>query len=137
MLDSEGDVVLLDLPVRPIVMLGSLKAANDLLDKRSHIYSDRPQSVMLELYVPHTLSWQLNSKPLLACRSAGRFPPCRTVLSGAHIANTSTSISINPLSVVSILPRYYKRVERCSSEFYLARNSLVNISEGLNVSVKL
>ena len=32
-----------------ITVLGSLKAARDLLDKRSANYSDRPTSVMLQL----------------------------------------------------------------------------------------
>lgn len=44
-----GDVVYLHLPVKSILILGSMKAANDLLDSRSHIYSDRPYSVMVEL----------------------------------------------------------------------------------------
>ena len=34
-----------------ITVLGSLKAARDLLDKRSANYSDRPTSVMLQLCV--------------------------------------------------------------------------------------
>ena len=33
------------------VVLGSLKAARDLFDKRSANYSDRPTSVMVQLYV--------------------------------------------------------------------------------------
>ncbi|TCD67847.1 hypothetical protein EIP91_011909 [Steccherinum ochraceum] len=58
--EEYGDVVHLDLPVKPIVMLGSLKAANDLLDKRSQIYSDRPQSVMLELL---SFGWAFSTMP--------------------------------------------------------------------------
>ena len=34
-----------------IVILGSLKAARELLEKRSANYSDRPTSVMVQLYV--------------------------------------------------------------------------------------
>ncbi|KAM5546226.1 hypothetical protein V8D89_000352 [Ganoderma adspersum] len=44
-----GDVVHLDMLGKNIIVLGSLKAARDLLDKRSANYSDRPTSVMLQL----------------------------------------------------------------------------------------
>lgn len=42
-----GDVVYLQVFRQPIVVLNSLEAAQDLLDKRSHIYSDRPNFVLL------------------------------------------------------------------------------------------
>lgn len=35
--------------MRSFVVLGSVNAAMDLLDKRSQLYSDRATSVMLEL----------------------------------------------------------------------------------------
>ncbi|KAI0082381.1 cytochrome P450 [Panus rudis PR-1116 ss-1] len=41
-----GDVIYLDLPMQPTVVLGSAKAINDLMEKRSHIYSDRKVTVM-------------------------------------------------------------------------------------------
>ncbi|KAJ7061698.1 cytochrome P450 [Mycena amicta] len=44
-----GDVMYLRLPGRQIVVLDSLEAAQDLLDKRSAIYSDRPSFPMYEL----------------------------------------------------------------------------------------
>nr|VWP02625.1 Candidapepsin (EC (ACP) (Aspartate protease) (Secreted aspartic proteinase) (SAPT) [Ganoderma boninense] len=44
-----GDVVHLDMLGQNVIVLGSLKAARDLLDKRSANYSDRPSSVMVEL----------------------------------------------------------------------------------------
>lgn len=46
---SIGDIVFLHLPIRPVIILGSVKAAFDLLDKRSHLYSDRVPSKMNEL----------------------------------------------------------------------------------------
>ena len=46
-----GDVMWLDIPTRPILVLGSAEAVTDLLEKRSDIYSDRPQNIMNELYV--------------------------------------------------------------------------------------
>jgi hypothetical protein len=36
---------------QPIVVLSSVKATVDLLDKRGANYSDRPRFVLLELYV--------------------------------------------------------------------------------------
>ena len=44
-----GDVMLLKIPTRNILVLGSVQAAVDLLEKRSEIYSDRPYNVMNEL----------------------------------------------------------------------------------------
>ena len=41
----------LNLLGQDIIVLGSLKAAHELLDKRSANYSDRPASVMVQLYV--------------------------------------------------------------------------------------
>lgn len=45
----ESDVVYLNLPMQPTIILGSAKAASDLFEKRSHIYSDRPGFVVLKL----------------------------------------------------------------------------------------
>ena len=44
-----GDVVYLNVLGKEIILLGSSKAAYDLLDKRSANYSDRPVSVMVRL----------------------------------------------------------------------------------------
>ena len=44
-----GDVVYVDLPGQPTIVLNSIKAGFDLLDKRSDIYSDRPVSLTLKL----------------------------------------------------------------------------------------
>ena len=44
-----GDVVYLNVLGQSIVVLGSMQAARDLLDKRSSNYSDRPRSAMMEL----------------------------------------------------------------------------------------
>ena len=46
-----GDVVYLNVLGQPMVVLNSLQAAQDLLDKRSANYSDRPDSVMTKLCV--------------------------------------------------------------------------------------
>ncbi|TCD68726.1 hypothetical protein EIP91_010010 [Steccherinum ochraceum] len=47
-----GDAIFIDLPFKPIIVLGSAKAAMELLDGKSHIYSDRPYSTMMDM-----LSW--------------------------------------------------------------------------------
>lgn len=41
-----------------MVVLGSQEVARDLLDKRSSIYSDRPSSLMIKLYVD-TVAYRL------------------------------------------------------------------------------
>lgn len=51
-----GDVMFVDFPKQPIVVLSSAEAVNDLLEKRSDIYSDRPHVVMDELFVILSLS---------------------------------------------------------------------------------
>lgn len=50
MIHSDSDIIYLHLPVRSIVIVCSVKAAIALFDKKSHIYSDRPTSVMVELF---------------------------------------------------------------------------------------
>jgi hypothetical protein len=42
-----GDVVHIKMFGQPVVILNSLQASRDLLDKRSAIYSDRPRFVLL------------------------------------------------------------------------------------------
>ena len=46
--NASGDVIYLSIPLvgLHIVVLNSLKAANDLLDRRAHNYADRPKWVM-------------------------------------------------------------------------------------------
>ncbi|KAJ3555333.1 hypothetical protein NM688_g2635 [Phlebia brevispora] len=45
----DSDVLFIQLPSQPAVILNTVEAARDLLDKRSSIYSDKPQTVMDEL----------------------------------------------------------------------------------------
>ncbi len=46
-----GDIVYLHLPAQPTVVLGSVQAAIELLDRRSAIYSSRPTPIMDALLV--------------------------------------------------------------------------------------
>jgi hypothetical protein len=48
---NQGDVVYLDAGGQPIVILGSQRAAVELLERRGAIYSSRPKSHMLEMCV--------------------------------------------------------------------------------------
>ena len=41
----------LDLLGQSMIVLGSMESASDLMEKRSNNYSDRPSSVMVDLYV--------------------------------------------------------------------------------------
>jgi hypothetical protein len=51
---TTGDIVSVKAFGQCIIILGSMKACIDLLDKRSHNYSDRPRFPMLDLYVTRT-----------------------------------------------------------------------------------
>ncbi|KAH8105130.1 cytochrome P450 [Cristinia sonorae] len=61
-----GNLVFVDLPFKPIVLIGSVEVAKDLLETRSNIYSDRPYSPMIELVkwdwaiatMPYTSEWR-------------------------------------------------------------------------------
>ncbi|KAH9852971.1 CyP450 monooxygenase [Lenzites betulinus] len=60
-----GDVMALQAFGQTVVVLSSLAAAEDLFDKRSGIYSDRPESTLAVLYVscrydPHIIGWDWN-----------------------------------------------------------------------------
>ncbi|KAF5386287.1 hypothetical protein D9757_008622 [Collybiopsis confluens] len=52
--DNYGDIVYLKVLHQPILILNSVAAAQDLLEKRSAIYSDRPQFVLLN----EMMGWQ-------------------------------------------------------------------------------
>ncbi|KAJ6499498.1 cytochrome P450 [Mycena vulgaris] len=45
-----GEVIYLQIPGQSIIVLDSLRAAEDLLDKRSAVYSDRPNFPLYELF---------------------------------------------------------------------------------------
>ena len=64
-----GDVVYLNMLGQDIIVLGSLNAARDLLDKRSANYSDRPTSVMVQLCVDFLLLSPLSDVVSLTLRS--------------------------------------------------------------------
>ncbi|TCD61737.1 hypothetical protein EIP91_007986 [Steccherinum ochraceum] len=51
----DSDIIYVQLPLQPAIILGTYKAAIDLLDKRSNIYSSRMSSVMHEL-----TAWDFN-----------------------------------------------------------------------------
>ncbi|PBK78962.1 hypothetical protein ARMGADRAFT_868768, partial [Armillaria gallica] len=44
-----GDILYLDTPGNPTVVLNSAQSAADLFEKRSRNYSDRPDFTMMEL----------------------------------------------------------------------------------------
>ena len=46
-----SDLIFLDLPMQPAIVINSLTAATELMEKRSRNYSDKPTVVMDELYV--------------------------------------------------------------------------------------
>lgn len=46
-----GDIVYCSAVGQEVIILNSLKVVNELFDKRSHIYSDRPRLPMRDMYV--------------------------------------------------------------------------------------
>ncbi|KAF7348906.1 Cytochrome P450 [Mycena venus] len=48
--ETYGDVMYLEVPGQSMIILDSLRAAEDLLEHRSLIYSDRPQFPLLEIF---------------------------------------------------------------------------------------
>ncbi|KAH8105243.1 cytochrome P450 [Cristinia sonorae] len=44
-----GGLVFVDIPFKPVLIIGSFQVAKDLLDARSNIYSDRPYFAMMDL----------------------------------------------------------------------------------------
>ena len=46
----DSDIISLRFPTQFTIVLGSVDAATDLLEKRSHLYSSRKHSVVLDLY---------------------------------------------------------------------------------------
>ncbi|KAH8105239.1 cytochrome P450 [Cristinia sonorae] len=68
--NEHGGLVFIDLPFKPIVVIGSVQVARDLLDDRSRIYSDRPYSTMMEILdwswafftMPYNSEWRANRK---------------------------------------------------------------------------
>ncbi|THH19224.1 hypothetical protein EUX98_g8816 [Antrodiella citrinella] len=65
-----SDIVYLDLPMQPTLVLGSAKAAIDLFDKRSNLWSDRTRSIILELmtwdfniaFMPYNAKWRAHRR---------------------------------------------------------------------------
>ncbi|KAI0078415.1 cytochrome P450 [Panus rudis PR-1116 ss-1] len=53
--NTYGDLVYLDLPLKPMIVVGSVNTAIDLLEKRSNIYSDRHITTMTDLS-----GWEFN-----------------------------------------------------------------------------
>jgi hypothetical protein len=47
-----GEIVYVEAFGQPIVILGSLQAADEVFDKHGAVASDRPKSIMLKLYAP-------------------------------------------------------------------------------------
>ncbi|KAF7791178.1 hypothetical protein EIP86_002189 [Pleurotus ostreatoroseus] len=49
--DYGSDILFMQLPSQPVIIVNTVEAANDLMYKRSSIYSDKPQTIMDELLV--------------------------------------------------------------------------------------
>ncbi|TCD66360.1 hypothetical protein EIP91_001466 [Steccherinum ochraceum] len=65
-----SDIIYLDLPLQPTIVLNSFEAATDLLERRSGIYSDRIKSVVVEMltwdfsfgFMPYGAKWRTHRR---------------------------------------------------------------------------
>lgn len=48
---AESDILYMRVPTQQFILLGSVEAATELLDRKSGIYSDRIEPIMMQLYV--------------------------------------------------------------------------------------
>lgn len=94
---SGSDIIFLDLPTQPTLVLNSFKAATDLMEKRSSIYSDKPAAVMDELYVQLVRFGFLGvaQRRLSELDGSGMWVSCPTAKDGAVLDGRSKSISDN------------------------------------------
>jgi len=80
-----GPIISAKIGTRTYIILGTRQAAQDLLEKRGNIYSDRPPSVLLDNYLskqmgaafmPYSRKWRLNRRlhsSLLSSRAADSY----------------------------------------------------------------
>ncbi|PPQ74860.1 hypothetical protein CVT24_002899 [Panaeolus cyanescens] len=82
-----GDIIHVDVSGRPIIIINSLKIAQELLDKRSTIYSDRPRLEMATLVgydrnfsmAPYGQEWRQQRKYVAQALSAMNCPRYRPI----------------------------------------------------------
>lgn len=119
--DSTGYVLFMQVLGNPLLILGSVDAAIDLLERRSAIYSDRPQTKMMSLYVyaiifqhlilTHRLSIRKNELGLALClstvwcalaRSPAYVPPilqcCRSGEPDRFVRTTASEVPAQPFT---------------------------------------
>jgi hypothetical protein len=95
-----GDIVYLEALGKPIVIIGSLHTAIELLEKRGANFSGRPQSEMTKLYVSSYLS--RGSSELTQVRCKLEWPFSRLPYGDAWRARRRAFHSVNlPEQVVS------------------------------------
>ncbi|KAK7681339.1 hypothetical protein QCA50_015430 [Cerrena zonata] len=103
-----GDVVYLNLASQPTVVLNSAKAAFDLLEKRSDIYSDRPTSTVVEMIfwdwniglMPYSPKWRSHRREFHQYFNQGEVPKfqpiqlreCRAFLRRALNSNNDNDL---------------------------------------------
>jgi hypothetical protein len=75
-----GDIVYVEALGQSVVILGSAAAVNDLFEQRSAIYSDRPVTPMVELYVIVSITDAANGLTRAASQHEGRLGDRPTTL---------------------------------------------------------
>ncbi|KAH8114938.1 cytochrome P450 [Phellopilus nigrolimitatus] len=123
-----GDVIYTNIVGRPIIILNTVEAARDLMDKRSDNYSDRPGSILHG----NMINWKYM---LPFIRYGDRFRTQRRLMQ--QYLNSHAVISLRPLQAeqVSIL---LKNLLNCPEEFrhhinQMSTAGLVKFTYGHNI----
>lgn len=112
-----GDLIYIRIFGNPILVINSAKAAADLLDKRSSIYSSRPYRTMVsELYVVCVIWAERQFDASLEWAGAGSSLQYLMVLGGSSTGHSSTNTLIRPPHQTTT-PFNTKRLVSCCTTF--------------------
>ncbi len=121
---AESDIIYLNLLGQPVIVLNSVKAAVDLLDKRGTVYSDRPPFILLEAYgnaalLSKTLLTSISSlgfKNNLALTGDGaQFRKLRKAYGGFLSARNSLAYRNSQLKYARMMAR---EIEKCPEKWH-------------------
>ncbi|KAJ6533886.1 cytochrome P450 [Mycena vulgaris] len=120
--ETYGDVMYPQIPGQSIIVLDSLQAAEDLLDKRSAIYSDRPNFPLYELF-----GW--TSVLTLLRYGSEKFAKCRQI--HQTYLGRQNCVAFNPMQIreARTLVRNLYTAQPAQYENYLSRFATGRITQ--------
>lgn len=104
--NAVGDVILVRVLKQKLIILDSLEAVNELMERRSAIYSSRPSTNILELYFLHahvsiifTIASRFSINAMIGFLPTGQSgahtaAPCTSTCTPARSQNTTTHLSV-------------------------------------------